>query len=81
MKQTTRKTGLLSLTLALSAGCTTMTEAQRETREYSLSDFRSKFIEERMRCQASGGRLYVQGWGGSLDRDDIPRTRVSYICS
>ena len=83
MKHTITKKALLSLsvTVLLAAGCAPMTEAEREAREYSRVDFRNQFIENRNRCHARGGRIYVQGFGGAVDRDGIPRSRVLYICS
>ena len=82
MKDTTTKKALLclSVTVLLTAGCAPMTEAQREAREYDRVDFRNQFIEERDRCLERGGRMYIDGSGGRLDRDDIPRTRTYYVC-
>lgn len=71
----------LSVTVLLMAGCAPMTEAQREAREYSRVDFRNQFIEDRNRCQANGGRMYIQGFGGAVDNDGIPLTRVYYVCT
>ncbi len=71
---------LLPVAVLLTAGCATMTEAQRDAREYERVDFRNQFIADRGRCLARGGRIYVGGPGGILDRDDIPRTRVFYAC-
>ena len=81
MRQTVNKVGLLSLVLVLAPACTTMTAAEREAWEYSRIEFRHKFIEYREQCLASGGRINVQGPGGALNSDGIPRTRVWYYCS
>ncbi len=83
MKHTISKKALLSLsvTVLLTAGCAPMTEAQREAREYDRVDFRNQFIEDRDSCLASGGRIYINGHGGVLDRNDVPRTRVYYVCA
>ena len=71
---------LLVLMIAMTAGCAPMTQASRDDREYSRTDYRNKFLEERANCRATNGRFVVQGWGGALDRDGIPRTRVGYHC-
>jgi len=71
----------LSVTLSLTAGCAPMTEAELEAREYSRADFRNQFIEDRDRCQAGGGRMYIQGFGGAVDNDGIPLSRVYYVCT
>ena len=73
---------LLTVALALVCvtACAPVTEAQRDAREYSRVEFRNQFIEDRRRCFASGGRIYIQARGGSVDRDGIPKTRVPYVC-
>lgn len=83
MKRTIQKIALLSLitVIVFLAACAPMTDAQREAREYSRVEFRNKFIDDRARCAASGRRIVVQGNGGALDSDGIPRTRVWYVCS
>ena len=83
MKHTIKIRTIASLAVAalLTSGCATMSEAEREEREYRRVDFRNKFIEDRSRCEASGGRLYVQGYGGTLDKHGVPRSRVWYTCS
>ena len=82
MKETTTQKALLflSVTVLLTAGCAPMTEAQRDAREYDRVDFRNQFIEDRVRCRAGGGHMYIDGSGTTLDREDIPRTRVHYVC-
>lgn len=82
MKSVNGRIGVVALSLAavLTTGCAPMSEARRDEIDYSRADFRNKFIEDRARCRFEGRQLLVIGWGGSLDRDGIPRTRVSYAC-
>ena len=68
------------LLLSLSA-CAPATGVKRAEIEYSRADYRNQFIENRARCRATGGRIVIMGWGGSVDRNGIPRTRVRYSCS
>ena len=83
MKPTTTKRVLLALfvSIPLTTGCVAMSEAEREAREYSRVDFRNQFIEDRDQCQASGGRIYIQAYGGALDNHGVPLTRVFYTCT
>lgn len=83
MKHTnTSKTLLaLSVSVLLTAGCAPMTEAQLEARKYSRTDFRNQFIEDRDRCRTNGGRMFIQGFGGAVDNDGIPLSRVYYVCT
>ena len=64
----------------LLTGCATMSEAEREAREYERVEFRHQFIVDRDRCNAVGGQIYFQAPGGTVDRHGIPRTRVWYEC-
>ena len=70
----------LVLAAALTAGCAATTKASRDDREYSRTEYRNQFADERERCRAMRGRFVVQGWAGALDRDGLPRTRVRYHC-
>lgn len=71
---------VLVLMVALTAGCAASPAADRDDREYSRMEYRNKFLDERASCLAARGRFVIQGWGGSLDRDGVPRTRVRYHC-
>jgi len=71
---------VLVLIGSLAAGCAASPAADRDDREYSRMEYRNKFIDERASCLAMRGRFVIQGWGGSLDRDGVPRTRVRYHC-
>ena len=51
-----------------------------EDRAYARQDYRLQFLDDRRVCEAGGGRLYLQAWGGQLDRDGIPRSRTPYYC-
>lgn len=71
---------LLVLIIAMTAGCAASTKASRDDREYSRTEYRNKFLDERAICLAMRGQFVIQGWGGALDRDGVPRTRVRYHC-
>ena len=72
---------ILVLALVCATACAPMTEARREAREYSRVEFRNQFIKDRARCFANGGRIEILAYGGALDRDQIPKTRVPYTCT
>lgn len=72
---------LVAALLIAHPACAPLSETTRADLEYTRGDFRNKFVEDRTRCHAQGRRLVIVGWGGSLDRDGIPRTRVRYSCS
>ena len=74
--------GVVALAVAavLAAGCAPLSEASRDEIDYSRADFRNRFIADRARCRFEGRHFLIIGWGGSLDRDGIPRTRVRYVC-
>jgi len=83
MKSSIRKAGLIALAVAAmpAMGCAPMAETSRIDIDYSRADFRNRFIEDRTQCRARGGRMVIMGWGGSVDRDGIPTTRVRYTCT
>jgi len=83
MKLAIGKCGIASLVIAivLTAGCAPMTEAQREAREYDRIEFRNRFLEDRARCNAIGGRIFILANSGLLDRDGVPKSRVYYTCT
>lgn len=74
----------LTLSVAVSAaftgGCTLAPADPSSATAYHREDFRIRFVEDRERCHAAGGRMFVQVHGGSLDRDGVPRTRAPYYC-
>ena len=81
MSRALRHLGAGLLVAMLASGCAPVSAVSRAEIEYSRADFRNKFIEDRARCFARGGRIVIVGWGGSIDRDGIPRNRVRYTCS
>lgn len=73
---------LLLLAVALcAAACAPMTAAERADREYERVDFRQRFIEDRARCNAAGGRIVILANGGQVDRHGVPLSRAYYRCS
>jgi hypothetical protein len=80
MKYLNRVILVAALLMALPA-CAPLSETARADLEFSRGDFRNKFIEDRTRCHAQGRRIVIVAWGGSVDRDGIPRTRVPYTCT
>ncbi|MDJ0709210.1 MAG: hypothetical protein QNJ14_02415 [Woeseiaceae bacterium] len=71
---------LLSLVAIFVGGCTTMTDAEREDREYRRAEWRENFRAHRVDCSARGGRFEFDG-SVEQDRDGIPRYKVRYTCS
>ena len=64
-----------SLTSCAGSGATA-----RDEHEYSHSDYREKFIEDRDRCRRMGHTFVVSGHGARIDRDGYPDAHVSYYC-
>lgn len=62
------------------ASCATMTDAEREEREYRRAEWRQQFIAHRDECTEVGGRLEFDGSSGQ-DRYGIPKYKVRYICT
>ena len=76
----TRYCTLISVFAAvLCTGCATMSEAEREARDYARVEFQEQFRIDRADCRDRGGQLVFQG-GPELDRDGVPKTRVWYSC-
>ena len=72
---------LLALLAALFiSGCATMTEAEREVREYRRAEWRDQFVAHRAECTARGGRFEFDG-SAEQDRDGIPKYKVRYMCT
>lgn len=69
-----------ALAAVLTSGCATHSGESSRTAAYYREDFRIRFMEDRSRCHAAGGRLLLQVQGGGLDRDGVPRTRTPYAC-
>ncbi len=80
MKPGKPRSALFLPVILLVTGCVPMSEARRHDLEYARADFRAQFVEDRARCQTEGRQFFVTGWGGSFDREGIPRTRVRYEC-
>ncbi|MDJ0701466.1 MAG: hypothetical protein QNJ07_16575 [Woeseiaceae bacterium] len=62
------------------SGCATMTEVEREERDYSRAEWRGQFLAHRADCSARGGRLEFDG-SAEQDRDGIPKYKVRYTCT
>ena len=73
-------TMLALLTVCLFGACATMTEAEREEREYGRIEWREQFIAHRDECNAIGGRLEFDG-SAQQDRNGVPKYKVRYICT
>ena len=66
--------------LLLTAGCTSLPEAQLEARDYRRIDFAEQFKYDRAKCQARGGSIYMVS-AGPVDRNGIPAKGTRYICN
>ena len=64
---------------SLAGGCTTMTAAQLEAREYRRIDFEARYLDYRTQCLQAGKRIYIDA-GGSLGRDGMPRPGDRFYC-
>lgn len=62
-------------------GCAPMTELEREDRAYAKAQWRNEFSTARDACQLQGRRFVFDRSGVSLDRNDVPRSRVYYLCT
>ena len=71
---------LLASALAAAGGCASLTEAEIEQHNYRHADHRNRFIEERIRCVARGGRIYISA-SQTLGRDGIPKPGDRYFCA
>jgi len=72
---------LISLMAAVFGnGCVTMTEAEREEREYQRVEWRQQFVVDRANCASRGGRFVFDG-SAEQDRNGVPKYRVMYICA
>lgn len=65
--------------IVLIAGCS-ITEEQREAREYRDAEWRAKFLEFRAKCRNDGGRLVVHGDTQTHRRYGIPNYGDYYGC-
>ena len=68
------------LTVCLFSGCAPLSEAEREEREYSRTEWREQFIAHRDECNAIGGRMEFDG-SAQRDRNGVPKYKVRYICT
>ncbi len=71
---------LVAAGASFTGGCSLTPADPTSATAYHREDFRIRFIEDRARCHAAGGRMFVQIQGGSVDRDGVPRTRAPYYC-
>lgn len=71
---------LLALAAIFAGSCATMTEVEREEREYMRIEWREQFVAHRAACSARGGRLEFDG-PVQQDRNGIPKYKVRYICT
>lgn len=58
--------------LLLSA-CVTVTEEQREEREYRDVENRADYFAYRQQCRSNGGFVVISGSHGRLTSSDIPK--------
>ena len=65
--------------IMVTTGCS-ITEEQREAREYRDAEWRAEFIEFRARCRNDGGRLVVHGDTQRHRRYRIPEYGDFYGC-
>jgi hypothetical protein len=61
------------------AGCS-ITEKQREARQYRDAEWRAEFLEYRAKCKTDGGRLVVHGDTQRHRRYGIPDYGDFYAC-
>lgn len=82
MRHTIGKNRLLITvaTVFCCVACSTMTEQQREEREYARVEWQEQFRMDRASCMARGGHFVYDGVA-EINRDGVPKTRVFYVCS
>ncbi len=70
---------LLAATLFL-AGCSTMTERQKEEREYRRAEFEAAYLRYEAWCHSMGRQVVIQA-GLGPDRRGIPTPGDYYTCT
>jgi hypothetical protein len=66
------KTSALVAGIFLLSGCVSMSEKQKEEREYRDAENRAAYFAYRQQCRGNGGIVVINGSHGRLTSDDIP---------
>lgn len=74
------KTLLVMATALLSTACATISEQEKEAREYRQTDWENRYIAYANRCDRAGGQMIVNKASLVGDRD-IPRRHELFRCS
>ena len=74
------KLRVLVVAVVSTAGCVSVSEEQREAREYRDAEWRAEFLEYRQKCHRDGGRLVVHGNTQMYRREGIPKYGDYYVC-
>ena len=73
------RAALLVPSIAIAAGCMSLSDAQLEARDYRRADFGNQFKDFRQRCRARGGKIVIEA-NQSLGRGDLPHRGDRYFC-
>ena len=71
MKTVIKARAIVAGTFLLSA-CVTVSEKQKEEREYRDAENRAAYVAYRRQCKGNGGIVVITGSHGRLSSDDIP---------
>jgi hypothetical protein len=66
------KTCTLIACIMLVSGCVTVSESQKDAREYQEAEQRAEYFAYRKRCRSNGGLLVIHGTHGRVGSDNIP---------
>jgi len=74
------KPKILLAAVALTTGCVSVTEQQREAREYRDVEWLAKFVEDREKCRSKGGHFVVYGGMKRIGRRATVNPGDTYTC-
>ena len=74
-----RRLGATLFLLLPTTGCTTLSDADFERRQYERATFEAEFLDYRARCNQRGKRIWVSAWS-KVGRDGVPSRGDVYYC-
>lgn len=75
-----RRLGATVLVATLIAGCSGMSERQKEERDYRRAEFEAAYLKYEKWCHSRGRQVVIQA-GLGPDRRGIPTPGDYYICT
>lgn len=74
------KTVIFVAGVVLMTACVTVSESEREAREYREVERREQYLSDRRLCRRKGGVLVIHRSSGRFDPYGVPDYRDSYNC-